>query len=92
MTEEDRATWGTRRSCGCPTPCAPGRRVPEVTVRADVVLLQPAEALLHTSRGADLLVVGRRADRGGIEGRLGPVTHAVLQHADCSVTVVPHAG
>ena len=54
--------------------------------------LHPAEALLNASRRADLLVVGRHTDPRAAEGRLGPVTHAVLHHARCPVAVVPHTG
>ncbi|MEW1775510.1 universal stress protein [Streptomyces sp. NPDC086777] len=93
VTEEDRATWEDQEVLGLSDAlCTRQEKYPEVTVRADVVLLHPAEALLNTSRGADLLVVGRRAGRGGGEGRLGPVTHAVLHHAGCPVAVVPHDG
>ncbi|MFF6881484.1 MULTISPECIES: universal stress protein [unclassified Streptomyces] len=56
------------------------------------MLLHPAEALLNASRNADLLVVGRRTEPTAAEGRLGPVTHAVLHHARCPVAVVPHGG
>lgn len=35
-------------------------------------------------------VVGRRTERLAPEGRLGPVTHAVLHHTRCPVAVVPH--
>ncbi|MGW7405948.1 universal stress protein [Streptomyces sp. NPDC054833] len=86
VTEENRTTWEDQEVLRLSDAlCTRQEKYPEVTVRADVVLLHPAEALLHTSRGADLLVVGRRADRGGGEGRLGPVTHAVLHHASCAV-------
>ncbi|MEW2305262.1 universal stress protein [Streptomyces sp. NPDC006655] len=90
VTEEDRATWEDQEVLRLSDALRPWQeKYPEVTVRADVVLLHPAEALLKVSRraGADLLVMGR----GGGEGRLGPVTHAVLHHADCPVAVVPHA-
>ncbi|MFJ9566142.1 universal stress protein [Streptomyces fuscichromogenes] len=93
VTEEDRATWEDQEDLRLADALRTRQeRFPEVTVRADVVLLHPAEALLNTSREAGLLVMGRRADRCGGQGRLGPVTHAVLHHARCPVTVVPHAG
>ncbi|MFI9604083.1 universal stress protein [Streptomyces sp. NPDC052043] len=91
VPEEDRAAWedeevqrlsdvlrGPRESC------------PDVPVLPDVVLLHPAYALVHASRRAGLLVVGRRASPRAAEQRLGPVAHAVLHHARCPVAVVPH--
>ncbi|MFD8717059.1 universal stress protein [Streptomyces sp. NPDC059629] len=91
VAEEDRATWEDQEVLRLSDALrARQEKCPEVAVRTDVVLLHPAEALLNTSRGADLLVVGRGAGRGGGEGRLGPVTHAVLHHAGCPVAVVPH--
>jgi nucleotide-binding universal stress UspA family protein len=91
VTEEDRATWEDQEVLRLSDALRTRQdKYPEVTVRADVVLLHPAEALLNTSRGADLLVVGRRVRRDGGEGRLGPVAHAVLHHAGCPVAVVPH--
>ncbi|MEV7982249.1 universal stress protein [Streptomyces sp. NPDC086519] len=93
VTEEDRATWEDQEVLRLSDALrAPQGKCPEVTVRADVVLLHPAEALLNSSREAGLLVVGRGAGPGGGEGRLGPVTHAVLHHAGCPVAVVPHGG
>ncbi|MFI1162816.1 universal stress protein [Streptomyces sp. NPDC020801] len=93
VTEEDRATWEDQEVLQLSDALrAWQEKYPGVTVRTDVVLLHPAEALLNASRGAALLVVGRRADPQAAEGRLGPVTHAVLHHAGCPVAVVPHAG
>ncbi|MDC0765365.1 universal stress protein [Streptomyces sp. HD] len=93
VTEEDRATWEDQEVLQLSDALRPWQdRYPEVTTRTDVVLLHPAEALLNASRGADLLVVGRRTDPQAPEGRLGPVAHAVLHHARCPVAVVPHAG
>jgi nucleotide-binding universal stress UspA family protein len=65
-------------------------KYPRVAVATDLMLLHAAEALLNASRGADLLVVGRRTDPRAAEGRLGPVAHAVLHHARCPVAVAPH--
>lgn len=93
VTEEDRATWEDQEVLRLSDALRPWReKYPRVEVRTDVMLLHPAEALLNTSRGAALLVVGRRTDPRASEGRLGPVTHAVLHHARCPVAVVPHAG
>ncbi len=93
VTEEDRATWEDQEVLQLSDALRVWQeKFPRVTVGIDVVLLHPAEALLHASRGAGLLVVGRRTDPGAAEGRLGPVTHAVLHHARCPVAVVPHAG
>nr|WSY49732.1 universal stress protein [Streptomyces sp. NBC_00886] len=93
VTEEDRATWEDQEVVQLSDALrAWQEKYPRVTVRPDVVLLHPAEALLNTSRGADLLVVGRRTDPRAVEGRLGPITHAVLHHARCPVAVVPHTG
>jgi nucleotide-binding universal stress UspA family protein len=93
VTEEDRATWEDQEVLRLSDALRGWReKYPQVTVRMDVVLLHPAEALLNASRAADLLVVGRRTDPQMTEGRLGPVTHAVLHHARCPVAVVPHAG
>ena len=93
VTEEDRATWEDQEVLQVADALRTWQdKYPEVTTRADVVLLHPAQALLNASRGADLLVVGRRTDPVAAEGRLGPVTHAVLHHTSCPVAVVPHAG
>ncbi|MFF3335569.1 universal stress protein [Streptomyces sp. NPDC002888] len=92
VTEEDRATWEDQEVLQLSDALRAWRdKYPRVTVRTDVLLLHPAEALLNTSRGAALLVVGRRTDPQAAEGRLGPVTHAVLHHARCPVAVVPYA-
>jgi nucleotide-binding universal stress UspA family protein len=93
VTEEDRATWEDQEVLRLSDALrAWQEKYPRVTVRSDVVLLHPAEALLNTSRGSELLVVGRRTDPQAVEGRLGAVTHAVLHHARCPVAVVPHPG
>ncbi|KUN58266.1 universal stress protein UspA [Streptomyces canus] len=93
VTEEDRATWEDQEVLQLSdTLRAWQEKYPRVTARTDVALLHPAEALLNASRAADLLVVGRRTDPQATEGRLGPITHAVLHHARCPVAVVPYAG
>ena len=93
VTEEDRATWEDQEVLQLSDALrAWQEKYPRVTVRSDVVLLHPAEALLNTSRGSELLVVGRRTDPQAVDGRLGPIAHAVLHHARCPVAVVPHVG
>ncbi|WP_435210413.1 universal stress protein [Streptomyces sp. bgisy034] len=93
VTEEDRATWEDQEVLQLSDALRTRQhKYPEVTTRTDVVLLHPAQALLNASRGAELLVVGRRTDPRAAESRLGPVTHAVLHHARCPVAVVPHGG
>lgn len=93
VTEEDRATWEDQEVLRLSDALRAVRATyPQVTARTDVVLLHPAQALLNASREADLLVVGRRTDARAPEGRLGPVTHAVLHHTRCPVAIVPHSG
>lgn len=92
VTEEDRATWEDQEVQRLSDALRAWReKYPAVGLRPDVVLLHPAQALLNASGGAGLLVVGRRTDPRAAEGRLGPVTHAVLHDARCPVVVVPHA-
>ncbi|MEU6081361.1 universal stress protein [Streptomyces sp. NPDC047108] len=93
VTEEDRAMWEDQEVLRLSDAVRAWReKYPRVPVRTGVVLLHPAEGLLNTSGDAALIVVGRRTDPYAAEGRLGPVTHAVLHHARCPVAVVPHAG
>ncbi|MEI5525540.1 universal stress protein [Streptomyces brasiliscabiei] len=94
VTEEDRATWEDQEVLRASDGLRPWQdRYPGVTVHTDVVLLHPAQALLNaTAHRSDLLVVGRRSDPQAGEGRLGPVTHALLHHTRCPVAVVPHTG
>ncbi|MGR6998958.1 universal stress protein [Yinghuangia aomiensis] len=61
-------------------------------IRQDVVRDSAEHALVAASRAADLLVIGARRPPGpGPHPRphLGPVTRAVLGHAQCPVLVVP---
>lgn len=91
VPEEDRATWEDEEVQRLSDVLRePRMRYPDVSVLPDVVLLHPAYALVHASRRAGLLVVGRRASPRAAEQRLGPVAHAVLHHAHCPVVVVPH--
>ncbi|UIX34180.1 universal stress protein [Streptomyces sp. GQFP] len=59
-------------------------KYPHVRVLEDVVLFDPARALVRTSGNAELLVVGR-----GLGGGLGPVAYTVAQHTRCPLAVVP---
>ncbi|MFF4585668.1 universal stress protein [Streptomyces sp. NPDC001388] len=93
VTEGDRARWEDEEVLRLSDALRVWQaKYPRVTARTDVMLLQPAEALVNASLEAALLVVGRRTDPQAAEGRLGPVTHAVLHHARCPVAVVPYAG
>lgn len=61
---------------------------PRIDVRMKLVHGHPAQALIDSSAGAELIVVGSRG-RGGFAGMLlGSVSQAVLQHAACPVAVV----
>lgn len=63
-------------------------RQPDVPVRAEVVIDNPAHALTQAGAQGRLLVVGSRG-RGGLTGLLlGSVSHQALQHAQCPVAVV----
>ncbi|WNE97551.1 universal stress protein [Streptomyces luomodiensis] len=91
VLEEDRARWEDQESQVVSDALRPWReRYPEVTAVPDVILLNPAEALVRASERAGLLVLGRRTATRPTELRLGPVAHAVLHHAHCPVAVVPH--
>jgi len=61
------------------------------TVEVHVVHAPPAQALIHASERADLLVVGHRG-RGGVAGLLlGSVAEDCVRQAHCPVLVVrPH--
>ncbi|NEB36206.1 universal stress protein [Streptomyces sp. SID14515] len=65
-------------------------RFPEVRVVEKTVVGPPARELVHASRGADLLVVGRRGRRPALP-HLGHVAHAVIHHSTAPVAVVPLA-
>jgi nucleotide-binding universal stress UspA family protein len=59
-----------------------------LSVRTYVLHRAPAEGLVETARGADLLVVGARGG-GGFTGLLiGSVSNQCVHHAPCPVTVV----
>ncbi|MFJ9949708.1 universal stress protein [Kitasatospora sp. NPDC091207] len=60
------------------------------TELVEQVGLGAARTLVAAAGTADLVVVGRRDRPHDIGRRLGRVAHAVLQHADAPVAVVPH--
>lgn len=66
-----------------------GEIQPSVSCEPTVIEGHPGSVLLDEAQGATLLVVGSRG-RGGFAGMLlGSVSHQVLHHAPCPVTVVP---
>ncbi|KQX49856.1 MULTISPECIES: universal stress protein [unclassified Streptomyces] len=64
-------------------------RYPDVPVTEHVELGSAGQVLLSGSGAAQLLVVGRRAERGAVGPRIGSVAHAALHLAPCPVAVVP---
>ncbi|MFJ1708088.1 universal stress protein [Kitasatospora sp. NPDC088346] len=65
-------------------------KYPEVEVVEDSRMGGGAGALVDASGDAVLVVVGRRHRRHPFGLHLGPVAHAVIQHAPAPVVVVPH--
>ncbi|MER5436450.1 universal stress protein [Streptomyces sp. NPDC002588] len=65
-------------------------KFPGVEVREQTAIGGAGRHLVDASRDASLVVVGRKKRQAPIGGRIGPVTHAVLQHASAPVAVVPH--
>jgi nucleotide-binding universal stress UspA family protein len=63
------------------------RGASEVPVRQMVGEGPPAEVLLNTAKGADLLVVGSRGRGGFASAVLGSVSLACVLHATCPVLV-----
>jgi nucleotide-binding universal stress UspA family protein len=61
---------------------------PTIECEGRAVQGQPAEVLLQEARDADLIVVGNRGHGGFASLLLGSVSHQVVQHATCPVTVV----
>ncbi len=63
-------------------------KFPDVDVRTRVTQGRPADVLVDSSEGAELVVVGSRG-RGGFRGLLlGSVSRSVLHRAHCPVAVV----
>lgn len=63
-------------------------KYPDVVVRRDLLRARPRNALLESSKTAQLVVVGSHG-RGGFTGMLlGSTSQALVQHADCPVLVV----
>ncbi|MFJ8162515.1 universal stress protein [Streptomyces sp. NPDC096136] len=61
---------------------------PEVPLNTHIVLGHPAQLLVDTANGADLLVVGSRG-LGGFTGTLlGSVSRYCVEHATCPVVVM----
>ncbi|MFE9483715.1 universal stress protein [Streptomyces spororaveus] len=65
-------------------------KYPGVSVVRECRQGRPAQDLAEASRGARLVVVGRRNRRARIGTHIGAVTHAVIHHSLAPVTVVPH--
>jgi nucleotide-binding universal stress UspA family protein len=65
-------------------------KLPSVSLAQRVVHGDPVTTLVEASAGAELLVVGSRGRDGFRSLLLGSVSHAVLHHAHCPVTVVRH--
>ncbi|MGI5255935.1 universal stress protein [Streptomyces angustmyceticus] len=65
---------------------------PDVPVRRIAVECRPRPALLQAASHAELLVVGARRRRDPLVLQLGPVNHAMLHYAPCTVAVVPAEG
>jgi nucleotide-binding universal stress UspA family protein len=66
-------------------------RYPDVPVVEHVELGSAGQVLLSVAGRAQLMVVGRRARRTAVGGRVGSVAYGVLHHAPCPVAVIPHA-
>ncbi|WP_405486503.1 universal stress protein [Streptomyces sp. NBC_00096] len=65
-------------------------KYPSVPVAPEVFIGQSAIQLVDASKGAALVVVGRRIRRSAYGTHIGAVAHAVLHHAAAPVAVVAH--
>lgn len=66
-------------------------KFPDVPVTEHVEIGSASQVLLSVTGGAQLAVVGRRAQRRAVGSRIGSVAHALVHHAPCPVAVVPPA-
>ncbi len=64
----------------------------DVVIRPTVVEGYPADVLVWSARGADLLVVGSRGHGGLTSALLGSVSHHCMHHASCPVLVIRGTG
>ncbi|MDQ0946865.1 nucleotide-binding universal stress UspA family protein [Streptomyces phaeochromogenes] len=84
LPEEDRGAWEDQEVQKLSDVLRPWReKYPHVRVHEDVRLKSPSSALVQASACAELLVVGRTGMA------LGPTLHAVVDHTECPVAVVP---
>ncbi|MGY4742212.1 universal stress protein [Streptomyces sp. ATMOS53] len=66
------------------------QKYPDVDVVEDSRYGSAAVHVVDASRGASLVVVGRRIRRSPFGAHIGHVTYAVLHHSTAPVAVVPH--
>ena len=64
----------------------------DVVIRPSVAEGHPADVLVRTARGADLLVIGSRGHGGFTAALLGSVSHYCVHHASCPVLVIRGTG
>ncbi|MFE3166197.1 universal stress protein [Streptomyces sp. NPDC059224] len=84
-------TFGRYMAAGLAEVLRPWRKkFPDVEVAEASRHGSASSALLHASRDASLVVVGRRIRAGRLGAHIGHVTHAVLHHSTAPVAVVPH--
>lgn len=84
LPEKDRATWEDQEVQLLSDTLRPWlEKYPDTRVLEDVVLFNPAKALVRASARSGLLVVGQRGSR------LGTTVHAVAHHSRSPLAVVP---
>jgi nucleotide-binding universal stress UspA family protein len=65
-------------------------KYPDVRVQAEAVDGSPGAVLTEATAQADLIMAGAHRHGGGRPGvRVGPIAHALLEHAKCPVVIVP---
>jgi nucleotide-binding universal stress UspA family protein len=69
----------------------PSEEYPKVAVDRAVPEGRARAFLLDASASSDLLVLGARHRAVAVGLQLGPVSHALLHHAECPVVVVPES-